>query len=586
MPKNRIEVIDNTSGGIVRSKIRTVYIPGPSTLATGEQVLCTNTAQGRSATESSLYYNQTERGWTQDCLSFRLAEYLIDNYGFHVIYEGIGTATKIPASSWKKLKYTEFDLDYITTGQFGYIDRNAITVAYSRKDCTYLADHTKNPLPNIYYYFQEFPYEKTAPADWTTTGKYFVKISTWEPLKTKTIEDVGISFLSDYYYTKDDNGIFNLINSKPEDWGAWTTGTYTGPDANGYYTSTKYGILNEEGSDSTATNPIINGYEKAPSNSAWGENVYYIKHDDDTFTRVITEPEHFDSADYYIAFKQYNTSGVSYAKRFYYTLKSGSNGNLIDTSAYVSAVREEFEYAIGQDSTNSPYAAGFTPWFYSNIDTVNALDSKEVPASFGYLFAYGTSIKTNPLWFASAGPDRGVIPELVSPVVNYNRLDVEVLQARSSTVAVDMDELGDNVGVSLNPIANIRPFGIILYGNRTLRYNQVDAGGVAGELKASSFLNIRNLVSLLASTAKNAAERYKFDQNGSLLWTKFTSVLIPVLDDAVAGSGILGYSLKQQVADKKARLKAKLTVIPIEAVEDLDLTIELTDSLDVNVTGE
>ena len=76
---------------------------------------------------------------------------------------------------------------------------------------------------------------------------------------------------------------------------------------------------------------------------------------------------------------------------------------------------------------------------------------------------------------------------------------------------------------------------------------------------------------------------FRSDQNNSLLWNKFSSVLIPVLDSAVSGGGIVGYKLDQVKTKKKARLQAKLTIIPIEAVEDLELDIILTDSLEVEV---
>ena len=42
-----------------------------------------------------------------------------------------------------------------------------------------------------------------------------------------------------------------------------------------------------------------------------------------------------------------------------------------------------------------------------------------------------------------------------------------------------------------------------------------------------------------------------------------------------------GYKLIKEATNKKGTLKAKIRIIPVEAVEDFDLTIELADSLEI-----
>ena len=48
-----------------------------------------------------------------------------------------------------------------------------------------------------------------------------------------------------------------------------------------------------------------------------------------------------------------------------------------------------------------------------------------------------------------------------------------------------------------------------------------------------------------------------------------------------SGNGIVDYRIVKQPTTQKARLKAKIILMPIEAVEDFELEIELTDSLEV-----
>ena len=46
-----------------------------------------------------------------------------------------------------------------------------------------------------------------------------------------------------------------------------------------------------------------------------------------------------------------------------------------------------------------------------------------------------------------------------------------------------------------------------------------------------------------------------------------------------ADQGISGYKISRVATDKKALLVAKVRIVPIEAVEDFDLSIYLEDSL-------
>lgn len=247
----------------------------------------------------------------------------------------------------------------------------------------------------------------------------------------------------------------------------------------------------------------------------------------------------------------------------------------------VSHVRSVFEEAFYSCSTDvdGAYATAFTPWFTTlNEDLI--LENKEtketaVPASFGYLFAYARSIKKNPEYYAVAGNEVGLITELKSLCYTYNTSECEILQARAKNAAVELDNKSDNVGRAINPIAYIRGLGNVIWGNRTLTDNNRN-------LKASAFLNIRHLACTIKKLLFEKAKKYTFEQNGDILWINFQSEILPTLDEMKGNSGILGYRFTKQATTAKARLKAKLTLMPIEAVEDFDLTVELSDSIEVN----
>jgi hypothetical protein len=51
-----------------------------------------------------------------------------------------------------------------------------------------------------------------------------------------------------------------------------------------------------------------------------------------------------------------------------------------------------------------------------------------------------------------------------------------------------------------------------------------------------------------------------------------------MLDRMKADQGVRGYKIEKVYTDKKATLKAKVRIIPIEAVEDFILEVSLEDS--------
>lgn len=246
----------------------------------------------------------------------------------------------------------------------------------------------------------------------------------------------------------------------------------------------------------------------------------------------------------------------------------------------------------------SVYAAGFTPWFYSehptlikgveNLTEVASKPSTEeaekvaIPAAYGYLFAYGRMLANNAAeWQAVAGPERGIIPELSDVFYTYSYEDVEILQARSADALVELDDANDNVGIAINPIAWVRPNGYILYGNRTLKTNDAKK-----KTTAQSFLNIRNGVNAIKKVMYDAGRTFVFEQNTEVLWINFRNYITPLLDRMQSSDGLLGYTFVKVATDAKARLKAKLTVIPVEAVEDFDLDVYLVDDLTVTEQTE
>lgn len=262
--------------------------------------------------------------------------------------------------------------------------------------------------------------------------------------------------------------------------------------------------------------------------------------------------------------------------------------------APTSVVEKIKSYFDQVGASDGEYCACFAPNFMSingdlSIKTIDesksvpaanrivyAVEEAEVPAAFGYLFAYAASIKNNPEWYAVAGFQRGFIPELADVSYELSTSEMLTLQCRDAAEMYELDTNEDNVGAAINPIANIRPAGYIIYGNRTYRYNDA-----AKKTTAQSFLNVRNMVSGIKKKLWDASRKFTFEPNNELLWVRFKSFVTPYLDQLQAGNGIIGYKFDRLATTAKARLKCRLVIIPVEAVEDFEIDVTLADDLTV-----
>lgn len=211
--------------------------------------------------------------------------------------------------------------------------------------------------------------------------------------------------------------------------------------------------------------------------------------------------------------------------------------------------------------------AAFTPWCNVEIDNVTVT----VPPSYCYLAAFANSVQHNPTWYAAAGSSRGQIPGLKAPLVEFGELDAEEFHK------IDKDKQ-----FVINPICLVNPYGHIIWGNRTLaKVSLTETEPVEEVLTSDNFLNVRHIITDIKKQLYAAARKLTFDQNSDVLWMNFNAQMTPLLDRMVSGNGIRGYKVIKEKTNKKATLKARIRIIPIEAVENFELTIELADTLEV-----
>lgn len=235
----------------------------------------------------------------------------------------------------------------------------------------------------------------------------------------------------------------------------------------------------------------------------------------------------------------------------YYVMCNGSN---MIPSAYQSFAAM-FTPAVEMSLINS-----YRGWSWEDSVRVKLPSTCVLPASFAYLSCLASAIKVFPNWNAIAGATRGKVVGLIAP---------RTIKTLTNAIA---DSFTPDVQTAINPITNIKPYGQCIWGNRTLVDNSIKQGTTA-----TSFLNIRNLVSDVKKQLFVACQSLLFEQNTDVLWVNFLSLITPILDKMVSGFGIHNYKIIKLPNSDKTQINVKIRLYPIYAVESFDITIYLND---------
>lgn len=228
------------------------------------------------------------------------------------------------------------------------------------------------------------------------------------------------------------------------------------------------------------------------------------------------------------------------------------------------------------DEDNAAFGSAFIGWGkYKLTKTYKIGDTKIseaiLPACFGYLATLALNIKVSPNWLAMAGTTRGLIPNLIELITPINNA---VANAYQPTKPVSL--AGSR---ALNAITNIKPYGLCVWGNRTLKKITEEY-----PLTGTAFLNTRNMISDIKKVAYRVAKSLIYEQNNETLWLNFKSQVAPFLDQLKSSSGIADYKLiKLDTHYDGSRLGKEefacaIRIIPVYAVESFEITVVVSDA--------
>lgn len=200
-----------------------------------------------------------------------------------------------------------------------------------------------------------------------------------------------------------------------------------------------------------------------------------------------------------------------------------------------------------------------------------------IPGSFYYLACAAKAQENNYAeWYAVAGYQRGISDlTVVGTTLPLGDLAVQSLEPRTGWQVTSSTETTSVGGRSVNVITKLRTVGntYYLWGSRTAHKLTSD------DLVASHFLNIRQLCTTLKKDIYIACKQLAFNPNDMILLVDFKEKIRPTLEAMKGDRGIKDYKFENVADSRKALLKVKIKIVPIEPVEDFDIGVYLEDSV-------
>lgn len=204
---------------------------------------------------------------------------------------------------------------------------------------------------------------------------------------------------------------------------------------------------------------------------------------------------------------------------------------------------------------------------FSSLLIPNTSDGSATKA---YLRALSEAINNNQEWLPIANSSRGQVVAVPDLKVTKYHLDKEIIKDQNFT--------------SFNGIVTIKPYGNVIWGDRTLLQN-------GSSVSASSYISLMLVVCDISKRAYQASVRYTYESNNSVTWLNYKSMITPLLDQMVSSGVLQSYSIEKVTANSENSTSpyntmiCKITVYPNLPVENFEIYINL-DNADLTLEND
>lgn len=197
---------------------------------------------------------------------------------------------------------------------------------------------------------------------------------------------------------------------------------------------------------------------------------------------------------------------------------------------------------------------------FSSLLIPNTSDGSATKA---YLRALSEAVNNNQEWLPIANSSRGQVVAAPDLKVTKYHLDKAIIKDKDFT--------------SFNGIVTIRPYGNVIWGDRTLLQN-------SQSVSASSYISLMLVVCDISKRAYQASVRYTYESNNSVTWLNYKSMITPLLDQMVSSGVLQSYNIEKITANSENSTSpyntmiCKITVYPNLPVENFEIYINLENA--------
>ncbi len=181
------------------------------------------------------------------------------------------------------------------------------------------------------------------------------------------------------------------------------------------------------------------------------------------------------------------------------------------------------------------------------------------PAGFAYLIALGACMGKNQYWLPVANSARGSVASLGKPNLTVTKYHL------------DQNIILDKETIAFNGIVKIRPYGNVIWGDRTLL-------NLTNSVKASGYTSLMLMVCDISKEAYNASVRYTYESNNEVTWLSYKSRITALLDQMVTAGVLQSYDVVKMPADTYNKIVCRITIYPNLPVENFDIYINLENA--------
>ena len=213
------------------------------------------------------------------------------------------------------------------------------------------------------------------------------------------------------------------------------------------------------------------------------------------------------------------------------------------------------------DAIDSSYVGCYFPWIQVHDSKINCYVWVPPSVLLASVIAYNDKVAAP--WYPPAGLKRGTSPT-----------------ARDTYLVLNSSDRSDLYSHGINPIANFRKEGIVVWGQKKLQKRP----------SALDRINVRRLVVNIKKIVKRIVMGMIFDQAGPEFWTEFIDKVTPKLEDIKNRKGLYSYdvimdsSLNTAEVEAQRQVKGQIRITPTKAGEFINVDM-IIDSTGVSFTS-